>query len=377
MSLPIDERWHAGHWTREHISRIDPARIAYAPLIRAVDRLSDGIDFWDYWPVQTTDGHPAAIAGGVLYMFLSAPALPDPDTRHAVARIRLMLHAGDDWRDLGPLLGDQFSPGSREWSGSAIVSAQDEVTLYYTAAGRRGEAEISFEQRLFETRATLSVEGDAVSFAPWSQPREMLVPDGIHYMREMAGGGAVGTIKAFRDPAYFRDPADGAEYVLFAASLARSRSPWNGAVGIARRSGEAQWSALPPLIEADGLNNELERPHVVVHGGRYYLFWSTQQKVFASGGPAGPTGLYGMVADRLSGPWEPINGSGMVIANPPSAPFQAYSWLVLPDLRVQSFADLVGLSEPPRSQSEARAHFGGSPAPELQLALSGDRAWLA
>lgn len=388
MSVQIGENGQVGHavvtegpitsshWTREHIARIDPAHVAYAPLITAVERIRDDIDLWDYWPVQTMDGNSARIAGGTLFMFLSAPALPDPDERHAVARIRLMHQVGHDWRDLGPLLGEGFSPGSREWSGSAIISAQNEVTLYYTVAGRRGEAEVSFEQRLFETRASLKVNGDAISFGPWSQPREMLSPDGVHYMRDMAGGGGVGTIKAFRDPAYFRDPADGIDYILFAASLARSNSAWNGAVGLARRSENNQWRALPPLVEADGLNNELERPHVIVHGGRYYLFWSTQQKVFASNGPAGPTGLYGMVADRLSGPWLPINGSGLVFANPADAPFQAYSWLVLPDLRVQSFADQVGLATPPQNGSEARAHFGGSPAPELRLALSGDLAWL-
>lgn len=367
----------ADPWAREHVARIDLARIPYAPLIASVQRICDDVDLWDYWPVQTPDGHVATIAGGTLFMFLSAPALPDPDSRHAVARIRLMHQVGAHWRDLGPLLGDEFSPGSREWSGSAILSALNEVTLYYTVAGRRGEAEMSFEQRLFETSASLEVDGDAIVFAPWSPAREMLVPDGISYVHDMAGGGGVGTIKAFRDPAYFRDPADGAEYILFAASIARSTSPWNGAVGLARRSVTGQWSPLPPLVEADGVNNELERPHVIVHGGRYYLFWSTQQKVFASGGPVGPTGLYGMVAERLFGPWRPVNGSGLVLANPPGAPFQAYSWLVLPDLRVQSFADLVGLSRPPRDPSEARAHFGGTPAPELRLVLSGYRAWLA
>ncbi len=361
-------------WTRDHIAQIDPERVCYAPIIANIQRLG-ALDLWDYWPIQTIDGQPAEIAGGTLFMLLSAPALPDPDSRHALARIRLMHLVGESWRDLGPLLEDGLSPGSREWSGSAILSPSNEVTLYFTAAGRRGETEPSFAQRLFETRAPLIVKERSISLASWSAPEEMLRPDGVHYMRDMAGGGAVGTIKAFRDPAYFRDPADGAEYVLFAASLARSVSPWNGAVGIARREGE-KWCALPPLVAADGLNNELERPHLVVHDGAYYLFWSTQRKVFAPDGPTGPTGLYGMVAERLSGPWLPINASGLVFANPPAAPMQAYSWLVLPDLRVQSFADMVGLPASPGSSAEARAHFGGSPAPELQLALSGDRAWL-
>lgn len=366
------------HWTAEQLSRIGTTDICHAPVIAAPRRLIDDMDLWDYWPVQEEDGTPAIIAGGTLYMLLSAPRLPDPDARHAIARIRLMHCVGQEWRDLGFLFDAGFSPGSREWSGSAIIAPDhSEVTLYFTAAGARGEPEISFGQRLFETRAKLELTGDRPGFSRWSEPREMLVPDGLHYVRDMAGGGAIGTIKAFRDPAYFRDPADGSEYMVFSASLAQSASPWNGAVGIARRKADGGWQSMPPLLDADELNNELERPHVVVHDGRYYLFWSTQQKVFASGGPTGPNGLYAMVADRLLGPWLPVNDSGLVFANPSQAPFQAYSWLVLPDLTVHSFADMIGLSHPPCDAKQARVHFGGTPAPELRLSIRGERAWLA
>ena len=135
------------------------------------------------------------------------------------------------------------------------------------------------------------------ALSDWTAPVESVVADGSTYTRDMTGGGAIGTIKAFRDPAWFRDPADGAAYLVFAASLAQSLSPWNGAVGIARRDHDT-WVLLPPIISADGVNNELERPHLVHQNGRYYCFWSTQRKVFASPGPAGPNGLYGMVADR-------------------------------------------------------------------------------
>ena len=365
-------------WTAGDVQRISPATAPCAPIIPTQRRVIETLDLWDYWPVQTVDGHPADIAGGTLFIALSAPILPDPDARHGVARMRLLHRVGTHWSDLGPVLPDGLSPGSREWSGSAILSTDGAaITLYYTVAGFQGEVETSFAQRLFYTCAGLTVQDDAIKLSSWSDPVEFLQPDDLHYSRDMAGGGAVGTIKAFRDPAFFRDPADNQDYILFVGSIARSRSAWNGAVGIARQVADQEWEVLPPLVEADGLNNELERPHVIMRDGRYYLFWSTQTKVFAADGPAGPTGLYGMVADRLFGPWRPLNGSGLVFGNPPSAPFQAYSWLVLPDLCVQSFADLVGLAEPPRDVVQARAHFGGTPAPELRLMIDGEKAWLA
>ena len=163
---------------------------------------------------------------------------------------------------------------------------------------------------------------------------------------------------------------------MFAASLAASTSPWNGAVGLARRTA-GRWVLCPPPITADGLNNELERPHIVHHAGRYYCFWSTQQKVFAQPGPAGPNGLYGMVAEAITGPWEPLNETGLVFANPAEAPIQAYSWQVLHDLSVISFVDRPGLGDEPVDPATARRHFGGTPAQPVQLALDGPSARLA
>jgi levansucrase len=77
-----------------------------------------------------------------------------------------------------------------------------------------------------------------------------------------------------------------------------------------------------------------------------------------------------MVADMLSGPWHPINGSGLVFANPHEVPAQSYSWLVLPDLRVTSFVDNWG-------GGGRKRRFGGAFAPFVQLWLDGDAAGVA
>ena len=361
------------HWTPEAVAAIARAPLPEAPAIAATRPLLPGIDLWDYWPVQEIDGRVASIGGGTLYFLLSAPAEGDPEARHGLAQLQIMHRNGSGWSDLGPAFPDGFAPGSRQWSGSTVVdAAHSRLTLYFTAAGVHGETAIGLEQRLFVTDAPLT----GIAIGQWSPPVEIAAADGAVYMREMSGGGAIGTIKAFRDPYFFRDPADGSDYLLFTASLAASASAWNGAIGVATRDANG-WTLTQPLIAADGVNNELERPHVVVHAGCYYCFWSTQAKVFAIGGPAGPTGLYGMVADTFAGPWRPLNGSGLVVANPTALPNQAYSWLVQHDLSVLSFVDLTGLAAAPANAVEARRHFGGTPAPELRLRLDGDRAVLA
>ncbi len=350
-------------WKRAAVARIAVTPQQQLPIVGPCSRTVPGFDLWDFWPLQQPDGQVAMIDGGELWFSLSAPAEGAPVLRHGRARLRLLRRAGGNWHDLGNALPDGLSPGSREWSGSAILDPrQGYVNLYFTAAGRRGEAQPTYRQRIFETRGLLAPNGRITG---WSLPDEAVVADGGDYVVTDQADGMIGTIKAFRDPSWFRDPADGSEYLLFSASLAQSVSAFNGAVGIAGRTAGA-WCLRPPLIHADDLNNELERPHIVVRDGCYYLFWSTQASVFAPDLVA-PTGLYGMVSDTLRGNYRPLNGSGLVAANPGATPSQAYSWLVLPNLKVSSFVDQI---------APGRAGFGGCFAPEFQLRLKGDRSWI-
>lgn len=360
-------------WTPAHVAAIGDATAQRAPRFESPASVLPGIDIWDHWPIIDRDGATVRFDGGPLVIALTAPLLPDPEVRHAIARLRLLQKGAERWRDFGNLLPDGLNPGSREWAGTAVLERDGQtLSLYYTSAGTAGESTTSFLQRLLLTRGTLARDGSAFRVTGWSPPRDIVLPDGRLYQSDMAGGGAVGTIKAFRDPFPIIDPQTGVEYVLFTGSKPDACSArWNGLIGLARREGEG-YTLLPPVVDADGVNNELERPHMVRHGGQYYLFWSTQTKVFAEGGPSGPNGLYGVVSEHLSGPWAPMNGTGLVLANPADAPFQAYSWLVLDDLSVWSFADLVGLSQPPRDAAEARAAFGGTPAPVVRLTLDGD-----
>ncbi len=372
-------------WAPAHVAALADQAPHAIPRIVASDvhAAIAGLDLWDSWPVQLADGRLALFDGAELWMMLAAPIFDDPDTRHGHARIRLLSYRDGTWTDWGNLLPDGFGPGNREWSGSSLYDpASGKLTLFFTAAGRQGGPAQSVEQRLFQTTGDLSFADGQATVANWTPPHESIVSDGDHYVivNQMAGG-APGTIKAFRDPAFFRDPRDGADYLLFTGSLGRSDHAFNGTIGIARSrgAGHSDWQLLPPLLHADGLNNELERPHVLFRDGLYYLFWSTQRHVFNPDGPTGPTGLYGMVADELFGPWRPLNGTGLVAANPEAEPRQAYSWWVLDTLEVVSFVDHWGLSgrEFEAHPELKRAQFGGIPAPRFRIRLDGDRAEVA
>lgn len=382
MLKPKLDRGAACQWQPAAAAFHDPALWPIAARITPADLISinPALLFWDIWPVQLDDGSLAPIDGGDLWVMLSAPNNGNPDDRHHVARMRLLFRKDGQWQDCGPLLPDNFTPGSREWSGSTRFDpATGQISLWYTAAGRRGNAMPDFEQRLFHAVGTLNLQGPLPLVDNWTCLGETVHNDGQLYADPALTAGAAGLIKGFRDPYWFRDPADGRGYILFTGSksVATSHSAHDGVIGIALandRDGLAPFTLCPPLIDADGQVAELERPHVLVHDGLYYLFWSSHRHVFAPDGTQGPSGLYGMVAPSLFGPYEPINGNGLVLANPPSEPTQAYAWQVIPtSLQVVSFVDYWGVDSSILEADPARkaAHFGGTIAPFVRIMLDG------
>jgi levansucrase len=348
-------------WTAEDLRGIATGAEALIPVVNAPDRsgLDAGRYYWDMWPVQDAAGHRAALAGRDLWMALTAPDRGDPALRHFEAKIHWIERRGCAWHDCGPVLPDFAVPFEREWAGSALLD-DGVLTLFFTAAGIASRKH-GYQQEIWHATAPIGADGMPMS---WSRPEAVIEGYGLHYMPADAHAGEAGKIKAFRDPAYFRDPADGTEYLAFTASLAGSDSAFNGAFGLARREA-GTWCLIPPPIAADGINNELERAHLVHHEDCYYAFWSTQSSTFAPGLQHAPNGLYGMVASSMAGPWRPLNGTGLVLANPADQPQLTYSWYVDASLTVCSFVDVM-----------PDGSFGGVPAPLLQLALTRDRAGL-
>lgn len=332
------------------------------------------LDLWDSWPLQHEDGSTAVIDGAQYWFFLSSQRFDDPGQRHFHARIRLMRLQDGVWSDLGNTLTPAVSPGHAEWAGSCVLHDDGStVTLFFTASGRKGEGP-SCEQRIFATNGEL-VAGKGPG--SWQVASELFAADGALFMRADQAEGAPGAIKAFRDPAWFRDPADGQAYLLFTGSAGWSDDPHNGLIGYASQTG-AGWALGQPLIHAVGVNNEMERPHIVVCDGLYYLFWSTQRHTFSPKVSAGPNGLYGAVAERFEGPWHPVNGTGLVATNPANEPTQAYSWWVTGEGQVWSFIDYWGMKG--RSLADnpelLRSQFGGTPAPLFSLDFAGDLVWI-
>lgn len=358
-------------WTSQALQGLQLDDTNQAPVLDAAEArpMSPELDVWDAWPLADPSGNPIPWQGGELWFALAVPRAEDPEQRHHLARIHHFHRTGDKFRHVGETFPEKISPGAREWSGSARLD-NGVVTLFFTATGQKGDPQLSYQQRLFAAMADW--QDSEEPFGRWSTPTEIFTADGEIYRPADENEGVPGKIKAFRDPAHFRD-RESKDYILFTGSSARKPGPHDGVIGLAAAQEGDGYCLKDPLVDATQVSNELERPHIVDHDGALYLFWSTQRGVFAPGIEA-PTGLYGATAEALNGPWTLLNETGLVIANPAERPTQAYSWWVLPDLTVASFVDYWGPEDPdvPELQSR-RARFGGTFAPFLQLAIDGSR----
>jgi len=381
-----DDRRPCSRWAREQAGEIRRTAETVAPVAHPPDeRLDPDNHIWDFWSLRTRDGAVATVDDWRVLVALTAPSDLLPGKRHDVATLRYYYSRdGHTWHGGERVFPPGEALGSRQWAGSALYDDGD-VYVYYTAAGERGEPDLTYSQRIaMAAGGRVAADDDGLALVgEWDQT-ELLVPDDERYETEAQSGGMIYT---FRDPWFFEDPATGETCLLFEANRpvapGERDAAFNGCVGVATSpTGDpTDWHLDDPILDAVGVNQELERPMMVVRDGRYYLFVSSHRHTFAPG-IAGRDGLYGFVAEAFRGPYRPLNGSGLVVANPDNAPFQAYSWAVVdhPDaLLVTSFLNYYDYDRPTLDdvallpEREQFRRFGGTPAPTLRLALDGDR----
>ncbi|SDN98475.1 glycoside hydrolase family 68 protein [Halobacillus aidingensis] len=394
------------NWTIEDASKIERTDDTTAPYIEPdFEKMAPELHVWDTWPLREKDGSIAKVNGYYVIFSLTADSDLLPGKRHDVATIRYFYSKdGKSWELGGKAFDTKQAYGSRQWAGSAMIE-DGKLNLFYTATGRKGEESVTYEQRLALATGDVEANGKGISFSNFDHSI-ILEPEGKYYQtEEQAEAGDIAY--TFRDPWFFEDPKTGKDYILFEGNSAGTPSErtldrayigsedfqssfdfvnedfaklFNGAIGIAEATNDSytEFEAMEPLLEANYVNQELERPHIVTKGNQYYLFTNTHEHKF---GPdlSAPDGLYGFSSDQLTSGYEPLNDSGLVLANPENHAYQAYSWMVLPNGKVISFynfhdldgkniADLGGTS--PEYQM---SHFGGTLAPTLKIALQNDR----
>lgn len=336
--------------------------------------------------MRTPDGAVAVIDDWVVMVGLSSETDAGSDYPfYTRSTWRYWYTRDGNWIPGGVAFERTEALGSRQWAGSTIYDPDsNEITFYYTAVGaldaesleaddppramsnsHPGAGRPNTEQRMAMVTASVSVGDTGVSFSDFGEHEMILKADGEIYVTEAAYiPGNV--IYGMRDPHYWLDDETGREYILFTANAAGMPDPFNGVVGLAEKL-DGEWTLQRPIIAAPGVSSQLERPHVVVRDDGLYVFFSTHSFTFADGlnGPEGLYGFYNAEGD-IRGTYTAMNGTGLVLGNPPAAPNQIYSYLVLPDGKVMSYVNTpYGFADNPDSEKE----FIGAPAPLVQIGM--------
>jgi levansucrase len=388
-------------WTRAQALkvRLDPTNTK-PPIPPDFPVMTDEVWVWDTWPLTNLGTRPVSYKGWNVIFSLVAPRTLGFNDRHEVATIGYFFSRdAKSWEYGGTIFPRGTARGARQWAGSAVITGS-EVNLFYTASGDNENPPVpdpnwlqNANQRIAHASATIQADEDGVWFAGqnFRNSRIIAEADGRLYQTEEQAVGAP-NIMAFRDPFVFRDPADDQVYMLFEGNSAGQAGThtcgpreighvppghevppdanlYHGNIGLARATSAnlRQWELLPPLVSANCVNAQTERPHLVIQDGDYYLFTISHTFTYAPG-VTGPDGVYGWLGESLRSNYQPLNASALVLGNPADQPFQAYSEYVMPNWLVEAFIDRVPTPQGERS--------GGTLAPTLRLHVEGSNTYV-
>lgn len=395
------------------------------------DMSNEEVWVWDSWPLTDEDANQYSVNGQEIIFSLVADRNLVFDERHVFAKIGYFYRPAGIPADerpenggwtygglvfdegvTGQIFPDQSYSHQTQWSGSARISKGGEIKLFFTdVAFYRNED--GSNRKPYDPRIALSVgkvhaNKNGVKLTGFDQVTDLLQADGTYYQT-----GAQNEFFNFRDPFTFEDPAHpGETFMVFEGNSAMPRESATcteedlgyregdpfaetveqvnasgatyqiGNVGLAKAKNEelTEWEFLPPILSANCVTDQTERPQIYMKDGKYYLFTISHRGTFANG-IDGPEGVYGFVGDGIRSDYEPMNaGSGLALGNPtnlnfaggqPFAPdfnqpighFQAYSHYVMPGGLVQSFIDTIG--------TEGDFRRGGTLAPTVKIDIDG------
>jgi levansucrase len=315
------------------------------------------MDVWDSWPLQNPDGTVAeyngyhivfAMAGAnKLYMFYQKVGDTSLNSWKNAGRV----FAGEN---LSSSSDAQLRKQTEEWSGSAFKIG-NEIRLFYTSVLDHHEnGTYGYEQTLATAKVNVSATYSGLQVSDIKDHKTIFDGDGKTYQSfdqfYSEGMYGSGDNHAFRDPHYVEE--NERKYLVFEANtgttngyqeyrslynkayyggddnyfnssknslLARtdrdSIIKANAAIGIIELNDDYSLkSVMKPLVTANLVTDEIERPNVVKINGKWYLFTITKgynQRV--DGFPSDNTYMLGYVADNLTGPYNPLNDTGLVL----------------------------------------------------------------
>ncbi|MCQ2009535.1 glycoside hydrolase family 68 protein [Sporolactobacillus sp. STSJ-5] len=314
-------------------------------------------DVWDSWPLQNPDGTVAEYNGyhivfamsgaNQLYMFYQKVGETSLESWKSAGRV-----FADE--DLSHSNDELLKKLTQEWSGSAYKIG-NKIRLFYTGnLDHHSIGGYGNEQVLSTAKIDVDSDSTGLKISDIEDHKSIFDGDGKTYQTfnqfSNLGMSNSGDNHCLRDPHYVEE--NGRKYLVFEGNtgtangyqeyralfnkayyggnddyfnssknslLARTDRnnviKANAAIGIIELNEDYSLkSVMKPLVTANLVTDEIERPNVVKINGKWYLFTITKgynQRV--DGFPSDNTYMLGYVSDNLTGPYKPLNKTGLVL----------------------------------------------------------------
>ncbi|WP_445491942.1 glycoside hydrolase family 68 protein [Niallia sp. 03133] len=320
------------------------------------------LDVWDTWPLQNADGTVANYNGYEITFGLAG----DPKKGWDTFIYLFYKKAGDNsatWKCAGRVFkdSDKFNTNDpilhtqgEEWSGSATLTSDGKVRLFYTNRSIwEPSKDLYGKQTLTTAQINVSQpDSNTLKVDGVEDFKSIFDGDGKNYqtMNQAFGNGNFDDNHTLRDPHYVED--NGRKYLVFEANtgtetgyqgddsfnnrayyggskkffeaekakLLQSPSKYysslaNGALGIVELNEDFTLKkVMKPLIASNTVTDEIERANIFEKDGKWYLFTDTRgAKMFVDGIDKEDIYMLGYVADSITGPYKPLNGTGLVL----------------------------------------------------------------
>jgi len=264
----------------------------------------EGRYLWDSWILKDE------FKGQTIYRLfhLDAPDNGNPESRHKNAVIRQAVSTDmKSWQDVGAAIKTgapgAWDEGFAMWTGNVYKKENGEYVFFYTASDPN--------DKMLYQRVGLARSKDGENWKKDDKP--FLEPDGKYYETTEKESPIV---RAWRDPSVVKDDETG-KYNMYITAKTKDGDPtYRGCIALAVSDEiDGKYETQPPVL-APGLYAQMEVPQIIKRNGKVYLFFSSMEKDYNPewaekiGGPQ--TGLHCFVGNSLKGPFEALNGTGIV-----------------------------------------------------------------
>ncbi|MFT8312888.1 MAG: glycoside hydrolase family 68 protein [Clostridium sp.] len=350
------------------VPQFDASTIKNISSAKGYDKYGNLIDLdvWDSWPLQNADGTVANYNGYNIVFALAGDPKNGNDTSIYLFYQKIGDTSIDSWKNAGRVFkdSDKFASNdpilkyqTQEWSGSATLTKDGNVRLFYTDYSGSPEDGGSGAGKQTLTTAQINMsqpDSNTLKIDGVSDYKSIFDGDGKLYQNVQQfideGKWSSNDNHTLRDPHYVED--NGHKYLVFEANTGtedgyqgddslfnkafyggsekffqtekdkllispkkQTASLANGVLGIIELNNDYTLKkVMKPLITSNTVTDEIERANVFKMNGKWYLFTDSRGSKMTIDG-IGDKDVYmlGFTSNSLTGEYKPLNGSGLVL----------------------------------------------------------------